>query len=168
MPVIWATYLMFTYTPSETIQDGQLKFAAPGEWTDPQNNPGTAGYTFIDDTGTSDIDHIEFDEDDGSVTVDIGYIDPDGKQLRSTTARMKATDDGSGAHAPSSATMSSAFTIQIKGSDATGKSLSSIKTLKGKSIAVRVYSQASGGGNAMASVSDNIRENDVGAGDMGP
>ena len=49
------TYLMFTYTPSETIQNGQLKFAAPGEWTDPQNNPGTAGYTFIDDTG--DIRH---------------------------------------------------------------------------------------------------------------
>ena len=38
-----------------------------------------------------------------------------------------------------------------------------IKTLKGKSIAVRVYSQASGGGNAMASVSDN--EGDLGAGD---
>ena len=80
---------------------------------------------------------------------------------------MKATDDGSGAHAPSSATMSSAFTIQIKGSDATGKSLSSIKTLKGKSIAVRVYAQASGGGNAKANVTDNIRENVLGAGDMG-
>ena len=43
---------------------------------------------------------------------------------------------------------------------------SSIKTLKGKSIAVRVYAQASGGGNAKANVTDNIREN-VGAGDMG-
>ena len=81
--------------------------------------------------GTSDIDHIEFDEDDGSVTVDIGYIDPDGT-VEIHYGAYEGTDDGSGAHAPSSATMSSAFTIQIKGSDATGKSLSSIKTLKGQ------------------------------------
>ena len=50
------TYLMFTYTPSQTIQNGQLIFEAPGEWTDPQNDPGTAGYTFVDDTGTADKD----------------------------------------------------------------------------------------------------------------
>ena len=159
------TYLMFTYTPSETIQDGQLKFEAQGEWSDPQNNPGSAGYTYFSETGTADIDHIEFDEDDGSVTLDLGYVDPDGT-IEIHYGAYEGEDDGSGAQAPSSATTSSAFTIQIKGSDATGKRLSSIKTLKGKSIAVRVYSQASGGGNAKANVTDNIRENVLGAGDM--
>ena len=59
---------------------------------------------------------------------------------------------------------SSAFSISVKGGDATTNRARPIKTLKGKSIAVRVYSQASGGGNAMASVSDN--KGDLGAGDI--
>ena len=89
-------------------------------------------------------------------------------QLKSTTARTKVTDDGSGAHAPTAAATSSPFTISIKGSnDPTTNRPRPIKTFKSKAIAVRVYSQASGGGNAMASVSDNIRENVLGAGDMG-
>ena len=160
------TYLMFTYTPSQTIQNGQLIFEAPGEWTDPQNDPGTAGYTYVDGTGTSDIDHIEFDEDDGAVTVDIGYIDPDGT-VEIHYGAYEGEDDGSGAHAPTSATSSSAFTVEVKGGSAKTNKPVGIKTAKGKSIAVRVYSQASGGGDAMASVSDNIRENVLGAGDMG-
>ena len=34
------TYLKFTYTPEETIQDGQLKFQVHGDWSDPQSIPG--------------------------------------------------------------------------------------------------------------------------------
>ena len=48
------TYLLFTYTPTQTIEDGLLKFQTQGEWSDPQNSPGTAGYTEIDGTGTAD------------------------------------------------------------------------------------------------------------------
>ena len=88
---------------------------------DPQNNPGTAGYTFVDETGTADIDHIEFDEDDGSVTVDIAYIDPDGT-IEIHYGAYEGEDDGSGAQAPTSATSSSAFTVQIKGGSATYQS----------------------------------------------
>ena len=154
------TYLQFTYTPSQTIEDGQLKFKVLGEWSKPHNNPGTAGYTELHDTGTADIDLVEFDESDGSVTLDIASIDSAG------TIEIHygvGGDDGSGAEAPLEASTSSAFTIQVKGGDATTNRFRSIKTLKGEPIAVRVYSQASGGGNASASVSDN--KGDVGAGD---
>ena len=158
------TYLKFIYTPSQTIQNGQLKFEVQGEWSDPQNNTGTPGYTEIYDTGTADIDHIEFDENDRSVTVDIAEITPEGT-IEIHYGSYEGSDDGSGAEAPTATSTSSPFTIQIKGGDATTNRFSSIKTLKGKTIAVRVYSQASGGGNVSASVSDNKNEGNLGAGD---
>ena len=46
------TYLKFTYTPTQTIESGQLKFQTHGEWSDPFNSPGTPGYTeFYDRVG---------------------------------------------------------------------------------------------------------------------
>ncbi len=155
------TYLLFTYTPTQTIQDGLLKFQPQGEWSDPQNSPGTPGYTEIDGTGSADLGDIEFDDSDGSVTVEIDEIDPDG--TIEIHYGVGGTGDGSGAHAPTAVAASSAFSISVKGGDATSNQLKPINTLKGGHIAVRVYSQASGGGNASASVSDN--KGDVGAGD---
>ena len=64
------TYLKFTYTPSQTIQSGQLKFQTHGEWSDPFNSPGTPGYTEFHETGRQTSVNIEFDENDNSVTVD--------------------------------------------------------------------------------------------------
>ena len=72
------TYIKFTYTPTESIQNGQLIFETQGGWSAPQNNPGSAGYTYFSDTGTAEIDEITFDEEDDSVIVDIDFIDPDG------------------------------------------------------------------------------------------
>ena len=112
------TYLKFTYTPSQTIQDGQLIFETQGEWSDPQNNPGTAGYTYFNQIGTAVIDAITFEEDDGSVTLDLAYVDPEGT-IEIHYGAYEGDDDGSGAHALTSATMSSAFTISVKGGDAT-------------------------------------------------
>ena len=156
------TYLLFTYTPTQTIEDGLLKFQTQGEWSAPQNSPGTAGYTEIDTTGTADIGDVEFDDTDNSVTVDIDSVDPDGT-IEIHYGAYSVTDDGSGAHAPTEMATSSPFSISVKGGDATSNVLKPIKTFKGGPIAVRVYSQASGGGNASAMVSDN--KGDVGAGD---
>ena len=86
-------------------------------------------------------------------------------QSRFTTVRYSGDDDDGGAEAPTTATASSSFTIQVKGGDAKSNRFKPIKTLKNEKIAVRVYSQASGGGNAMADVSDNKDPEDVGAGD---
>ena len=94
--------------------------------------------------------------------MDIDEIDPD-STIEIHYGAYEGADDGSGAVAPSAVTTSSAFTISVKGGDATTNQLKSIRTLKNAPIVVRVYSQASGGGNVSASVSDN--KGDVGAGD---
>ncbi len=152
------TYLLFTYTPTETIENGQLKFQTNGEWSNPSNSSGTPGYTEIDGTGSANLGDRDFDENDNSVTVDIDEIEPD-DTIEIHYGVYSGTDDGSGAHAPTSTATSSPFTISIKGGDANTNQLKAIKT----PVTVRVYSQASGGGNASASVSDN--KGDFGAGD---
>ncbi len=152
------TYLLFTYTPTETIENGQLKFQTNGEWSNPSNSSGTPGYTEIDGTGAANLGDRDFDENDNSVTVDIDEIEPD-DTIEIHYGVYSGTDDGSGAHAPTSTVTSSPFTISIKGGDADTNQLKAIKT----PVTVRVYSQASGGGNAKAEVTDN--NGDLGAGD---
>ena len=152
------TYLLFTYTPTETIENGQLKFQTNGEWSNPSNSSGTPGYTEIDGTGAANLGDRDFDENDNSVTVDIDEIEPD-DTIEIHYGVYSGTDDGSGAHAPTSTATSSPFTISIKGGDADTNQLKAIKT----PVTVRVYSQASGGGNAKAEVTDN--NGDLGAGD---
>ena len=152
------TYLLFTYTPTETIENGQLKFQTNGEWSNPSNSSGTPGYTEIDGTGAANLGDRDFDENDNSVTVDIDEIEPD-DTIEIHYGIYSGTDDGSGAHAPTSTATSSPFTISIKGGDADTNQLKAIKT----PVIVRVYSQASGGGNAKAEVTDN--NGDLGAGD---
>ena len=152
------TYLLFTYTPTETIENGQLKFQTNGEWSNPSNSSGTPGYTEIYGTGAANLGDRDFDENDNSVTVDIDEIEPD-DTIEIHYGIYSGTDDGSGAHAPPSTVTSSPFTISIKGGDANTNQLKAIKT----PVTVRVYSQASGGGNAKAEVTDN--NGDLGAGD---
>ena len=155
------TYLKFIYTPTQTIQNGQLKFKTQGEWSAPFNSPGTPGYTYFDDIGSADIGTIEFDESDDSVTVNIDSIDSSGR-IEIHYGAYEGDDDGSGAKAPTAATTSSVFLISVKGGDGVDNVLDPIRTLKTAPITVRVYSQASGGGNVSAGVSDN--KGDVGAG----
>ena len=80
---------------------GLLKFQTQGEWSDPQNSPGTPGYTEIDGTGTADLGDVEFDDSDGSVTVEIDDIDQDGT-IEIHYGIYSGSDDGSGAEAPTS------------------------------------------------------------------
>ena len=161
MPAIWGLISSSPTHRPRPSKAGQLKFQTHGEWSAPFNSPGTAGYTEFHETGAANIGHIEFNDSDNSVTVDIDSIDPE-STIEIHYGAYTGTDDGSGAVAPTSATTSSAFSISVKGGDATTNQLKAIRTLKNAPIAVRVYSQASGGGNVSASTSDN--KGDVGAG----
>ena len=157
------TYLIFTYTPSQTIQSGQLKFQTPTDWSEPSNSVGTDGYTeFRAGAGSPSLGLIEFDDTDRSAMVEIVSIAP-GSTIEIHYGSYPSSDDGSGAHAPAVASPSSQFTISVKGGDSSSNKFKAIKTAKSAPIAVRVYSQASGGGNVSASISDS--KGDVGAGD---
>ena len=47
-------YLVFKYTPVETIDDGALKFTVPNDWSPPQEDSSNQpGYTEIEDTAAS-------------------------------------------------------------------------------------------------------------------
>ena len=47
-----STYLVFTYTPSQTIAEGQLRFTVPSTWTPPQNDAtDDPGYTYLEEIG---------------------------------------------------------------------------------------------------------------------
>ena len=155
------TYLKFIYTPTQTIQNGQLKFQTHGEWSDPFNSPGTPVIPSFTQGRQASVTLSSMKTIGLSPWILTKLTRT--AQSRFTTAAYEAADDGSGAVAPSAVTTSSAFTISVKGGDATTNQLKSIRTLKNGPIVVRVYSQASGGGNVSASVSDN--KGDVGAGD---
>ena len=140
------TYLKFTYTPSQTIEDGQLKFTVHGDWSDPQDAPGTDGYTYFLSAGSNtSIGPASFDENSQTATVDIFHIDTNGS-IEIHYGAFDIKGDGSGAHAPTAASTNSPFTIETKGGDATTNRFSAIKTGKSRPIAVRVLAQASGGG----------------------
>ena len=66
------THLQFTYTPIETIIDGELKFTVPSGWADPQtDSPSTTGFTQVSSggrIGSADATEV------GSVTVPIYLI----------------------------------------------------------------------------------------------
>ena len=157
------TYLKFTYTPSQTIEDGQLQFTVHGDWSDPQDTPGTDGYTYFLQTGSNtDIGPASFDENSQTATVDIFHIDTSGS-IEIHYGAFDIEGDGSGAHALKAASTSSPFTIEVKGGDATTNRFSAIKTDKNRPIAVRVLAQASGGGSAAIEGLDDL---DLTAGGM--
>ena len=45
------THIRFTYTPTETIRNGELKFLVPADWSPPQSRRGQPGYTRIEGQG---------------------------------------------------------------------------------------------------------------------
>ena len=51
-----SVYLLFTYTPSETITDGELRFTVPTNWSIPQeDDQGEHGYTYFEEVRNADI-----------------------------------------------------------------------------------------------------------------
>ena len=153
------TYIKFVYTPTETIENGALRFTVPNGWSELQGSDlGAAGFTSIQAGGGVRLDAEAFA--DLFVEVPISLINV-GETIEIHYG--ETAGDGGGAVVPAKSG-TYVFRIETKGGNADTNAFKAIRgTVDGDRLEVRVYNQASGGGNASASVSDN--KGDVGAGD---
>ena len=125
--------LLFTYTPIETIIDGELKFSVPSGWADPQtDSPSTAGFTVINSGGRIGSP----DSVGSSVTVPIYLVNRD-----DTITIDYGTD--SGGVTPPTSMGTETFTIAVKGSE-TGR----LKPVLRGDSSVDIRPQATGKGTA--------------------
>ena len=153
------TYIKFVYTPTETIENGALRFTVPNGWSEPQGSDlGAAGFTSIQAGGGVRLEAEAFA--DLFVEVPISLINV-GETIEIHYG--ETAGDGGGAVVPAKSG-TYVFRIETKGGNADTNAFKAIRgTVDGDRLEVRVYNQASGGGNASASVLDN--KGDVGAGD---
>ena len=128
--------LKFTYTATQTIQNGSLKFTVPSGWSLPQtDDPSQPGYTEATGTGLG----VAADNNAQSVTVPITFINS-GDQIVITYGL------GSGKAVATTVGKNQTFAIEIKGTaDGDFEPI-------GRSPAVTVNPQAAGKGTAIASV----------------
>ena len=150
-----STYIVFTYTPSQTIAEGQLRFTVPGTWAPPQNDAtDDPGYTLLDGVGGAIISSEVFDENTRSVTVDVSLTLAD-------QIKIHYGAEGGGAKAPKNVPTGgySHFAIAVKGTLDENDNVA-FENIDDDDLAVRVRVQRSGGG--MAEVSPMS----VNAGDM--
>ena len=144
--------LVFTYTPSQTIENGELRFTVPRGWSKPQvDNLGRPGYTEVDSVGLG----TATDNDGYSVTVPIFFLD----KTHTLTITYGATETGLAV--ASATTGTDSFRIEVKGSEA--GNLQSIQ----KHPTVRVGGQASGSGKAVLTVRPVGGDTSLYAGDTG-
>ncbi len=142
--------LVFTYTPSQTIEDGELKFTVPSSWSQPQvEEVSLPGYTEVEGVGLGSVT----DDDKFSVTVPIFSLD----KANEITITYGATDAG---RAVASATTGvDAFRFAVRGGE--DGNLAPIRTQP----TVTVNPQASGKGKAVIAVTDG--EGTLHTGDTG-
>ena len=146
-----STYLVFTYTPSQTIADGRLRFVVPGSWTEPQDEAtGDPGYTWFEELGSAQVGTLDFSN--RIVTADISLTLDDQIKIH-----YGVVDSENGGAVASKRAGASHFVVETSESQ-TG-AFENVDSVNGLSVQVRV--QRSGGG--MAEV-DPMTAN---AGDMG-
>ena len=147
-----STYIVFTYTPDQTIADGQLRFTVPGTWTAPQDDDTSdTGFTYFNPVGGAVITNEEYNQSIKSVTADISLTVEDQIEIHYGA-------EGGGAVAPGTAG-SLPFAIAVKGTSDTADDPVGVDD---PDLAVRVRAQRSGGGMAEASPMS------VNAGDLMP
>ena len=147
-----STYLVFTYTPSQTIAEGQLRFTVPGRWTAPQNEAtGEPGYTYLEEIGGAVVTNETYDTTTQSVVADIALTLDDQIKIH---YGWYDTENG-GAEAPSGVPTGgySQFAIAVKG---TVDEDVAFENIDGEDMMVMVRVQRSGGGNG-CSVSDDCK-----------
>ena len=129
--------LVFTYTPTQTVVDGALRFTVPSGWSKPQvDELGSPGYTEVDGLGLG----TATDDDKFSITVPIFFLD----KTQSLRITYGATDEGRVVAA--TATGTDTFKIEVQGHE--GGSLKPIQ----KQPTVSVTGQGSGRGRATITV----------------
>ena len=142
--------LVFTYTPSQTIEDGALEFTVPRTWSKPQvEDLGAEGSTEVESTG---VISTATDDDGYTVTIPITSLD------KEQTITIKYGGTGTGGAKAASKTGDSEFIIKMKG-HADGKPTALIDGTPGS---VTVARQGSGKGTADLAVTGDA----VHAGDM--
>ena len=100
--------LVFIYTPTQTIESGELKFTVPGDWSPPQvGSTGEKGYTEV--MGTGGLGSVS--TTGSSLTVPIFILDKD----QTITITYGAGGDDAGKVKASSATGDFAFKFAVKG-----------------------------------------------------
>ena len=139
--------LVFTYTPTQTIEDGALKFTVPSSWSKPQvEEEGMPGYTEAEgpSLGTAT------DDDKFSVTIPIISLDKDQDPIKITYGA------GNGPAMASTVVGTDSFRFDMKGhADGNFRALREQPT-------VEVKRQASGMGKAVLAVEGDALH----AGDM--
>ena len=126
--------LMFTYVPTQTIQDGALKFTVPAGWSPPQvDNIGEKGYTEVIGAGLGSVETTG-----QSLTVPIFFLDRD----QTITITYGASESVAGRVNAPDAVGDAAFKFAVKGHE------------KGNLVAIppvtlTVGPQASGKGTAL-------------------
>ena len=153
-----STYLVFTYTPSQTIAEGQLRFTVPGTWTSPQpDSTDDPGYTSFEEIDGAIVTNEKYDPDTKSVTADIVLTLDDKVKIH-----YGAENGGAGAPADIPTGGYSQFAIAVKSIIDDDVAFESKDDIDSEDLMVRVRPQRSGGG--MAEVSPMT----VNAGDMMP
>ena len=133
-----STYIVFTYTATETIEEGRLRFIVPRTWSAPQDDStGEPGYTYLDGVGTTVISNEDYSLAQ-SVEADITLNLGDSIEIH------YGAEDG-GAEVPAEVPIGGydLFSIEIEGTDKAG-----FDEIDDKNLAVRVRVQRSGGGMA--------------------
>ena len=144
---------MFTYTPAQTIAEGQLRFTVPGTWSPPQDNAtGAPGYTSLDAIGGAVVSNEVYNETTQSVTADISLTLDDEIEIH---YGVVGAENG-GAVAPSEVPAGgySQFAIAIKG-NLDDDDVEGFDDIVGEDLMVRVRVQRSGGGMAEVSPMDH-------------
>ena len=132
-----STYLVFTYTPIETISIGKLEFSTPTSWSYPQaDSTRDPGFTrLIANSGS--IGSPTFNG--ATMTVGIHSLDKNGSIV------IHYGEGDGGAVVPKTRQTRSAFHFKAQGSDDTGSSLQSLAAANQPSV--EVLPQASGRGD---------------------
>ena len=129
-----AATLKFTYTPTETIKEGELRFTVPRDWSEPQADaPSSDGYTQVREEGTAQVTFPEYLN--RNVTVPISFIDSGGTIVIEYGL-------GNGGAKPPTEKDTHTFTFEVTGSES-----SKLETVT-KQPTVQVYSQAGSKGSA--------------------
>ena len=123
-------YLVFRYTPVETIDEGALRFTVPSDWSEPQEDSSNVlGYTEI----SSGASLGAYDFENRFITIPIGSINS------GQNVEIHYGVGSLGAKAPT-AKKTSEFLFAVKGTAGTFTSIGAVE--------VDVMSQASGRGSA--------------------
>ena len=144
-----STYLVFTYTPSQTIAEGQLRFTVPSTWTPPQNDAtDDPGYTYLEEIGSAVVANETYDTTTQSVVADISLSLDD-------QIKIHYGAENGGAEAPDAVPVGgySQFAISVKGT-LDDDDDDNFENIDGEDIMVMVRVQRSGGGMACSVSND--------------